>query len=89
MHYRGPSAIVTSDSNAGMMGEQSCHVVGRVLRGPCILKRDIILVRERLRVPRALVTRKYSAHMMLCYRQEDAERFSHSQWRYNTDGEAI
>ena len=25
----------------------------------------------------------------LFYRQEDAERFSHSQWRYNTDGEAI
>ena len=50
-------------SNLNCYVLMSCHVVWRVLRGARILKRDILLVRARLRVHRALVTRKESVHM--------------------------
>ena len=39
-------------------------MVWRVLRGPRISKRDMLLLRERLMVSRALVNRKDGADMM-------------------------
>ena len=46
------------------MGEQSRHVVWRVLRGPRILKRDMLLVRALEGASRSIVTRQESAHVM-------------------------